>query len=280
MKFIYSILLIFSTLSVAQEHGVHLGALHQYDFSVDNIKSYILPKKLKEVSGLATAKDNRYFTHNDESGKIFEIDPSTGNIINEFNLGNKKLKKDFEGIAAVNDSLYMVTSSGVIYKFSIPDDEQNVEYKKFKTFLSQKYDVEGLCYNKTSNSLLLACKGFAGKNLKSYRAVYSYNLNTFSLNEEPAYLINLETLKSKFNIKNFAPSGIEVHPETGNLFLISANQRAIVELSKDGDILNAVKLDKKLYKQPEGITISTDGSIIIADEGKGGKGFITIINKK
>jgi len=266
-------------LTFAQKGDGDIGTLHNYDFSGDNSKTFFLTKELKEISGLAVTADNRYFAHNDEKGTVYEIDISNGTILNEFYLGKKKIKKDFEGIAAVNDSLFMVTSSGVLYKFSYPDHERNVEYKKFETFLSAKYDVEGLCFDKATNSLLLACKGASGKDMKGYKAIFKFDLLTHKLDEEPGFLINLDELKNKFNIKNFSPSGIEVHPETGTFFLISANQKAIVELSADGDLLNAVKLDPKLYKQPEGITISPDESIILADEGKGSKGFITIINR-
>jgi uncharacterized protein YjiK len=276
IKVILVIISVLCNFSIAQKSDSNIGTLNHYDFSGDNSITVTLPKKIKEISGLAVTSNNRYFAHNDEIGTVFEIDISSGKILNEFYLGNKKIKKDFEGIAVVDDSLYMVTSSGVLYKFSFPDDEQSVEYKKFNTFLSVKNDVEGLCFDRVTNSLLVACKGFAGKNFKGYRAVYSFDLATLSLKEEPAFLINLDELKQKFNIKNFSPSGIEVHPKTSNLFLISANQKAIVELSAEGDLLNAVKLDPELHPQPEGITFSSDLELIISDEGKNKKARLTI----
>jgi len=255
---------------------------HKFDNYNLNEKSNIkikLPKELSEISGLAYSEDNHIVTNNDETGTVFEIDILTGKILNEFYLGKKKIKKDFEGIAAVNDSLFMVTSSGVLYQFSFPDEEQNVEYKKYKTFLSSKYDVEGLCFDRATNSLLLACKGFAGKDLKGYKAIFKFDLSNHKLAEEPRFLIWLKKLKDKYDIKNFSPSGIEIHPRSGNFFIVSANIKAIIEISPDGKILEAVKLDKKYHKQPEGITILPDGSLIIADEGNGGKGFITIIKE-
>jgi len=276
MKIIFLVIIVLCILSIAQKSDSDLGTLHHYDFSGDNAKTVTIPKKLKEISGLAVTSDNRYFANNDETGTVFEIDISTGEILNEFYLGKKKIKKDFEGIAAVNDSLFMVTSSGVLYRFSYPDDERNVEYKKFKTFLSAKYDVEGLCFDRATNSLLLACKGSTGKDLKGYKAIYTFDLSTYKLAKEPGYLINLDELKNKFKIKNFSPSGIEVHPKTGNLFLISVHQKAIVELSVKGDLLNAAKLDPELHQQPEGMTFTSDLEIIISDEGKNKKARLTI----
>jgi uncharacterized protein YjiK len=198
-------------------------------------------------------------------------------ILNEFYLGEKKIKKDFEGIAVVKDSFFLVTSSGVIYKFSYLDNEKNVDYKKFKTILSTKYNVEGLCYDKATNSLLLACKEYSGKNLKDYKAIFTFDLSKYKLQEEPRFLINLDSLKNKFKINNFSPTGIEVHPNSGNVFILSSHEKAIVELSSNGNLLNAVKLKSKNHRQPEGIAFLSDLTLLISDEGQNKKGKLTII---
>ncbi len=269
-------LTILSTL-ISQEFGFGESTLLNYDFSNKNSRTISLPKELKEISGLAVTGDDRLFSHNDEIGTVYEVDISTGKIINEFYLGKKKLKKDFEGIAVAKDSLFLVTSSGVLYKFKYPDDEQYVEYKKIKTFLSAKYNVEGLCYDKATNSLLLASKEYAGKNLTEYKAIYAFDLSTYILNEEPRFLINLDSLKDKFNINNFSPTGIEVHPGSGNVFILSSHEKVIVELSSNGELLNAVKLKSKNHRQPEGIAFLSDLSLLISDEGKEEKAKVTFI---
>ncbi|MCH8033067.1 MAG: SdiA-regulated domain-containing protein, partial [Bacteroidetes bacterium] len=160
---------------------------------------------------------------------------------------------------------------------NFPDDERNVDYIKVKTFLSTKYNVEGLCYDKATNSLLLACKEYAGKNLTEYKAIYSFDLSTYKLQEEPRFLINLDSLKSKFNINNFSPTGIEVHPNSGNVFILSSHEKVIVELSSNGELLNAVKLKSKNHRQPEGIAFLSNQSLLISDEGQNKKAKVTVI---
>ena len=280
LKFFSSSLFFFLYFTFAQQYDLNEGTLHHYDFSGDKSKTVTLPKKLNEISGLAVTRDNRLFAHNDEVGIVYEVDISTGDISNEFYLGKKKVKKDFEGIAVVKDSLYMVTSSGVIYKFSYSDNNKNVDYKKFKTILSTKYNVEGLCYDKATHSLLLACKEYAGKNLKEYKAIYSFDLSTYKLQEEPRFLINLDSLKNKFNINNFSPTGLEVHPKSGNIFVLSSHEKAIIELSSNGELLNAVKLKSINHPQPEGISFLSDLTLLISDEGKNKRGNLTIIPYK
>jgi len=260
----------------SQNIGHEEKTLKNYDFSNTNSRSISLPKQLNEISGLAVTGDDRLLSHNDEIGTVYEIDILTGNIINEFYLGKKKLKKDFEGIAVAKDSLFLVTSSGVLYKFHYPDDERFVEYKKIKTFLSAKYNVEGLCYDKATNSLLLACKEYAGKNFTEYKAIYSFDLSTYRLNEEPRFLINLDSLKNKFNINNFSPTGIEIHPSSGNFFILSSHEKVIIEISSNGELLNAVKLKSKNHRQPEGIAFLSDMSLLISDEGRGEKESLII----
>ncbi len=265
---------------MAQHSDSNIGTLHNYSFSDKDSRTITLPKKLNEISGLTVTADDKLFSHNDEVGAVYEVDLSTGKIINEFYLGKKKIKKDFEGIAVVKDSLFMVTSSGVIYKFCYSDNKKNVDYKKFKTILSAKNNVEGLCYDKTTNSLLLACKEYAGKNLKEYKAIYSFDLSTYKLQVEPRILINLDSLNNKFNINNFSPTGIEVYPNSSNVFILSSHEKAIVELSSNGDLLNAVKLKSKNHRQPEGISFLSDLSLLISDEGQNKRGNITIIPYK
>ena len=277
LKIVSLSLLLFLCFIIAQQSDCIHGTLHNYSFSDKHSRAITLPKQLNEISGLAVTGDNRVFAHNDEEGIVYEVDISTGQIINEFYLGQKKIKKDFEGIAVANDSFFMVTSAGVIYKFSYSDHEKNVDYIKFKTFLSAKYNVEGLCYDKATNSLLIACKEYAGRDLAEYKAIYSFDLSSYKLEEEPRFLINLDSLKNKFNINNFSPTGIEVHPNSGNVFVLSSHEKAIVELSPNGLLLNAVKLNSKNHRQPEGIAFLSDLSLLISDEGKREKAKVTFI---
>jgi uncharacterized protein YjiK len=253
------------------------GNLSGYKIDDKSVIQIKLPKELKEISGLAYAGEKFVFTHNDEEGIVYSVSIESGELVKKFVLGSKILKKDFEGIAVVGDSIFLTTSDGILYRFKEVKNNGNSDYKKFKTGLTAKNNIEGLCYDKKTNSLLLACKGSAGKNLKGFKAVYSYNLNNYELDTNPRFLINLESLNSNFKIKNFSPTGIEVHPDNGNFFILSSIKESIIELSEDGEILSAVRLDSKENKQPEGITFLYDLSLVISNEGQNKKGKITVI---
>ena len=272
-------LLIFLLLMLSNCQYKGSNEFHNYNLNKKNNIKIKLPAELNEISGLVYSEDNHIIAHNDEEGIIYKIKLPSGEVVNKFILGDKVFRKDFEGIAIVEDTLFLVTSNGVLYKYPEFATENFTEFEKIKTGLKAENNVEGLCYDEDTKSLLLACKDKPGKGYKGYKAVYSFNLEKMILENKPRFLISTKKLKDKFSIKEFSPSGIVKHPVSGNFYIISANIRAIIEISPDGKILAAVKLDKKYHKQPEGITMLPDGSLIIADEGNGGKGFITIINR-
>ena len=254
--------------------------LNEYNFKNDNTKILKLPESLKEISGLALLSGNDLLTHNDEEGIIYKFNISSGEVTGHLKIGADNVENDFEGIAVVKDSVYLVTSNGIIYKFFIPVKDEIADFVMFKTFLDSGNDIEGICYDSHSNALLLACKNDPGKGYKNVRAVYSFNLNKMSLERTPRFLIPLDKLRENFKIEGFAPSGIEINPINNNFFIISANPEAIIEMSPSGQILNALKLSNKKHKQTEGITFLKDGSMVIADEGQKKSAQISIIKLK
>ncbi len=237
------------------------------DIELRKIKSIKLSKKLSEISGLAY-DNGRLFCHQDEKGIIYELDIDSGEILKKFYFGKQwAVEADFEGIAIVNNRFFTVTNTGLLYEFKEAENSKLSGFIIHKTGLSSSYNVEGLCYDSLTNSLLLACKEYPGKKYKGNRAVYSYSLSKNKLNKEPRFLINLNELKKKYGCKSFYPSGIEKHPDRGSFFIISSRgDPCLLELSEKGDILGFTFLNKSNHEQPEGITFLPDGSIIISDE--------------
>lgn len=248
--------------------------LSGYNISQNKVKNIELPSRLKEVSGIAVTKDDRLFVHADENSNVYEID-KTGAIVKQFTVGKSAISGDFEGIAISRNKFYLITSNGYLYQFDEGEHKSSVGYKRMDTGLSRSYDIEGLCYDPETNSLLIACKEYPGQGLKDVRAVYSYSLDNFSLSKKPRFLIDLNELNKRFGVKNFKPSSIERHPSTGNFFILSSTETAIVELSSEGNLLDAEKINKKMHKQPEGISFLSNRTMLITDEGSK-KGSITI----
>jgi uncharacterized protein YjiK len=256
-----------------------------------NIKnSFKLDKQLNEISGLTFNDQQKLFAHNDEKGHIYQLDLQNGEIVKKFEVGDKTVKEDFEGIAFANNMFYLVTSNGDIYEFSEGKDGEEVKYEKHKTFLDADNDVEGLCYDAKNNSLLLACKGDPGKKHKGNRAIYEFRLQDKELKKDPRFLLPVKEIMKNyatdfssklgefFLIKDdtFSPSGIEYNQAQSTFFILSFKGRMIVEISEAGTILNIYTLDPENHRQPEGITFTQDNLMIISDEAAGEKAMLTV----
>ncbi len=269
---------VYSSLLFAVE-----SALSRYD--LDNPVSELkLAPPLFEISGIVVAHDGRLFAHNDEEGTVFELDAATGRIIKRFYLleahwyGNDRILADFEDIALVGKQFYMVTSGGALYSFAEGEDGAEVKATKHETFLSEFNNVEGLCYDKETNALLLACKEYAGqlslkqlfldrkKSAFRFKAVYSYPLDAMLLDTVPRFVIDGEQIQRKSGRKKFKPSAIERHPETGTFFVLGSG--ILVELSPRGEVIAVVPLKYKKHKGgAEGLAFTAKNELLISYEG-------------
>ena len=238
-----------------------------YDFNTDNIEIVKLPSKLNEISGIAFSTDGNLFGHNDEKGTIYQIDPTNGQIIKLFQLGFFGLEEDFEDIEIVGDVFFLISSRGVLYSFKEGSNLEKVKFKEIDLGFSSKFEIEGLCYDSQTNSLLITCKSYAGKNNKGKRAIYSFSLETNKLSKTPRFLISLKTIENKYGIKEFFPSAISLQPETSNFFILSSKgEPAIIEINSTGNLVSGGKLNKKRHSQPEGLAFKKNGDMLISNE--------------
>jgi len=251
------------------------GILARYDLDTKNPTQIELPSELREISGIALTADGRLFAHGDERAIIYQIDPTSGAIIKRFQLGPAGVKDDFEDIAIVDSIFYLVTSSGDIYRFTEGADDTSVEFEVFKTRLSSDQDVEGLCHDPTIRALLLACKGKPESGSDEVKAIYSFSLERMSLDEKPRFLLPVDELVKGSKGKEFNPSAILRHPESGSLLLLAAQGNGIVEIDAGGKVVGHVGLRGKVHAQPEGIALAGDNTLLVSDEGNDGKGVIT-----
>lgn len=252
--------------------------LNDYDLSKSS-KRLELPKDLKEISDLVITESDRIFTLNDERGIVFELDKSSGNIIKFFYFGSASSKGDFEGLAIANDTFYAVTGNGLLYSFEEGENKSVMEAREYKTGLTSSNDVEGLCYDPLTNKLLLACKNYSGVGLKQSRAIYSFDLKEKKVNPKPAYVLNLLELNNKYNLHNFSPSAIEYQRTSDSFFILSSDNKSIIQMSRSGEVIDFAHLINKNHRQPEGISFLKAGTMIISDEASNNKAALTFFDK-
>ena len=263
-----------------------------YDMnSPDN--GYELEPILREISGISWYGHNKIACIQDELGIIYLFDEGSGEISDSYTFGKHG---DYEGIAVYQDTAWVLESNGTIYKVTNFTDDNRKTFI-FKTPLSARNDAEGLVYDVSKNNLLIACKNHPsideGKKLSGFKAIYRFETHGNKLKEKPEYLIDhkwfndfeetkyfkkvsLDLAKKLQLAENtvFNPSGLAIHPFDDDIYIISATPGRLIVMSRDGKIRYIQTLDKRIFRQPEGICFSPDGDLYISNEGNNGRGNI------
>ena len=232
-----------------------------------DIKQWQLPAQINEVSGLTPGPDGSVYLHDDEIAVVYEFQLDTGDVNTTFRVEQPAIEGDFEGIATTAANFFLITSEAELYQIPRTSEmlEATVSADVFDTGFSALCEVEGL--HELNNHLYIACKTPYLKEDKKNIVLVEYSLESHSITNE--IRLDLESL----SLKKFSPSAIWLDEQSINL--LSAKQRRLVQLSWSGEILQQVKLDKGRHPQPEGLSV-IDGRFIIADEGDGDGGLITI----
>jgi uncharacterized protein YjiK len=227
-------------------------------------EKYDLPDKLKEISGLSYYKKNQLVCVNDEQGKIFIYDIKEKKIVDKIPFGKDG---DYEGVEVVGDEVFVLNSNGKLKGFKIGVAfEREIDCSE-----PEVIEYEGLGYDAKSKYLLLVAKERT-KDVDDKKMIYAYDFDRKVLFKHIA--IPQEQVKDEFNGKEFKPSGIAVHPITGQTFIIASSGKKLLVLSEKGQKEALISLNPKIYRQPEGICFSPDGQLFISSEGKDGDGYI------
>ena len=231
-----------------------------------------LPRRLREISGLAVTSDGRLFGHDDERAVIYEIDVEGGQIVKSFAIGDPPRSADFEGLAVAPGNVFWITTSrGVLYRFGEGGDGEHVASEKFDAGLADIGEVEGLAYLAAEDALIFACKKHHARAMRETVALYLWR---FSGAAEPWRSIPEAEIAAAAGVRRFRPSSIEVDARSGGLLVLSAQKSALAELSADGSLLSARALD---HEQPEGVAVLADGAMVITDEAEdGGRALLSI----
>lgn len=292
----YILVILFALASVYTS-----GQNYNFPYELSNpAKVYELPPVLDEISGISLIDEKRIACVQDELGQIFIYNMDLKEIERHFDFG-KEL--DYEDIEIIGSDAYVLESDGdlhVVYDF-LNENKRKTDKKELA--LESRNDCEGLCYQKATNSLLIACKGKAGlgkdNDLKGYRAVYRYSLEEEKLIEAPVMLVKIDNLLDYSNLNVFAkisyklastfdpngdirfqPSAIDIHPKSGYIYITSFVGGVLAVYDKNAHLVTTEKLDRIMFMQPEGLDFDKNGNMYISNESNGGKANILFFEWK
>jgi len=236
------------------------------------IARWQLPPDLAEISGLALTPDQRLFAHNDETGRITEIDYRRGTVVKSFVVEETG---DFEGLTYAGDHFILMASNGVLFEFQEGDDGERVDCSTIDTHLGKECEFEGIAYDNGADAVILACKNVGDKKLKNAVVLYHYPLADAGGAKATMQVIPYSELIGKHEWKELRPTDIAIDPDNGNYVIVSTRKNAIVEFTPNGEPVTARELDQR-HPQPEGIAITNDHILIISDEATNAAASITL----
>jgi len=234
-----------------------------------------LPRRLREISGLAVTPDGRVMAHDDELAVIYEIDVATGDTVKRFGLGAPILRGDFEGLAITDaGDFYLTTSTGLVYRFAEGDDRASVPFEMFDVGLSHVAEIEGLAYHSGQQTLVFACKTNYVADMRHALALQAWSPRAPANPAAPWLTVPAASIAGAVGAQSFHPSGIEIDPQSGRLVVLASRENALAEIDASGALLAARRLGHA-HPQPEGVTILADGALLITDEGGHGHACMT-----
>ncbi len=236
--------------------------------------TWLLPEKLLEVSGIAWLDAEHFACVQDELGTVFIFNVRLNKIDKEIPFGSKG---DYEGIAVVGQTIYVLRADGVIFGIeNFQSSGRNV--KMYTTHLKKKQDSESLAYDKKNNRLLVSVKA-ADPNSQDYKGIYAFDLRSKSMSPTPVYKIDLnhaifEDVNKGKPKNSISPSDMDINPVTGDIYILEGTKPKLLIMSQAGKLLSLHELKGPDFPQPEGLAFSPDGKMYISNEGNEKEGNI------
>lgn len=241
----------------------------------DDFRQWKLPGRLREISGLALTSDERLLAITDERAIVYELDYELGGIVKSFGLGNPIVRADFEGIAVLDGTIWLMTSDGTLLAAKEGPDGRSVRYQRYETGHGDHCELEGLGQDRSAGTLILVCKEANKK--KQDLMIFEWSVSSEGIEHVRDIVLPERAITRRIDKKHISPSGIAVDPQTRERVIVAARQHALARLGEDGELLDVIILKKKgRHKQAEGIEITMDGRMLIADEGGDGRARLAV----
>lgn len=270
---ILGVLVLVGALWMAYENPALNPRLEQESYKI--IRKWDMPEDLEEISGINYISKDKIACVQDEEGIIYIYNLATNLVEKKTNFAKAG---DYEGIAVVDSTAYILESNGNLYKVQQYQDSVFTT-EEIKTPFSGKHNMESLTYDSQNKRLLMAVKD-NDPNSKNYKGIYEFNIEREKVIMDPVYKIHSDdpVLKEKKNSKKksqeFYPSDLAINPIDGNIYILEGKNPRLLIMDKNGKLVRLHELYEKSFPQPEGITFAPDGTLYISNEGKKGQANI------
>jgi uncharacterized protein YjiK len=241
-----------------------------YDLSAP--RTIRLDENLDEISGIAYVPVGpMLMAINDEEGRKYTISLPEGKV----KRGARFAKGgDFEDVVLMGDTAYVLKSNGHLYTIKGVGGDSLASVKT--DFPSKgRFDFETLFRLPGTGQLIMLCKTCPDQTNRV--PGYVHNPDSGQTADSASFHLDISALPDSFPLPDKSvlhPSGGAVHPVTGHLFILASANGLLIIADQGGTVRETYKLDRKVFKQPEGICFAPDGGLYISNEA--GTGFANI----
>ena len=257
------------------------GLLQRFSLQADSMNQWRLPDRLNEISGLALTPDGRLMAVNDEVAIVYELDYDDGRIVKAFAFGKPVVRGDFEGIAIVDGLVYLTTSAGRVYFAAEGADGQRVTFDNYDTELGQDCEIEGLTQSTDNTRLYFLCKNIRKKSALKRLALFAWDVEKRELLADESVDLPEREIMKQLRVDRLNPTGVTIDRQSGNRIMVASRQRALIELTEEGELVSARNMPlTNRHRQAEGIELTSDGRLLIADEGGTHKARLAVYSQR
>lgn len=231
-------------------------------YDLNNPTVFSLPIGLSEVSGLAYyPKDSSVFSIIDEAGIFYKVFLNGSGLIKKWTFDKPR---DFEDVVRKDSAFYLLVSNGDVLILGFTGDSILTDKSLFGGGSKKVNEFEALYYDDSLGIVLMCKECEEDKKDKVSTLIF----NPDSMNYKPGFTIDVKQISNLTGEEklHFKPSAAAIHPQTKDLYIVASVNRLLVIADRNGTVKEAYPLDGKIFKQPEGITFTPWGDLLISNE--------------
>ncbi len=257
--YIFAVILIIYFVSCSNQ----ITYLSPPGYDLEHPVKISLKSDLSEISGIIYyPKDTSLFAISDATGSLYKIFPDRNVLTQKWKFGSNN---DYEDLQKIDSTFYILSSSGdvVSVKFNI---DSPMRVNNFKISDKEKNEFETLYFDSALNKLVLICKD-CKEDKKSSVSTRAFDVATNTYTDGP-YKIDVKKIDKLINLKEtkFKPSAAAINPLTHELYILASVNKLLVIADKNGNVKTIYPLRPSIYKQPEGMTFTPAGDLLISNE--------------